>query len=87
MQVEAVFNSRHLYELSPDPKFDVLTPGHLLNGQPLCTVAEHDLTRFPVNRLKRWESIKCSSISGILGQGNSSTHSKRGQLINLYYFF
>lgn len=55
-QIEAVLNSRPLTPLSSDPgDLSVLTPGHLLLGEPLTTLPEVDVRDIPTNRLNQYQ--------------------------------
>lgn len=58
-QIEAIMNSRPLFPLSNDPNdFSVLTPGHFLIGQSLCSLPESDITKLPENRLKQYQILQ-----------------------------
>lgn len=58
-QIEAIMNSRPLYPISNDPHdFSVLTPGHFLIGQSLCSFPEADITKLPENRLKQYQLLQ-----------------------------
>ncbi|KYM98106.1 hypothetical protein ALC62_11199 [Cyphomyrmex costatus] len=57
-QIEAVLNSRPLCPISNDPNdYDVLTPGHLIIGEPLNSFPELDLLEVPTNRLTRFQLL------------------------------
>lgn len=52
-KIEAILNSRPLVAMSEDPcDLEVLTPGHLLIGQPLLALPE-----------SHWKETKCSKLS------------------------
>uniref|UniRef100_A0ABD2WAC2 Integrase catalytic domain-containing protein n=1 Tax=Trichogramma kaykai TaxID=54128 RepID=A0ABD2WAC2_9HYME len=57
-QIEAVLNSRPLTPLpsAPEPE-SVLSPAHLIIGEPSFIVAEPPLTRENVSTLERWKRI------------------------------
>ncbi|XP_015122817.1 uncharacterized protein LOC107045170 [Diachasma alloeum] len=58
-EIEAILNSRPLTPVFPDPDdLLVLTPGHLLIGEPLTAIPEHDFLDVPINRLSNWEHIQ-----------------------------
>lgn len=58
-EIEAVLNSRPLYQRSSDPAdMEALTPGHLLIGGPLTAVPDVDLANIPVNRLSQFQLIQ-----------------------------
>lgn len=55
-QIEACLNSRPLCRIGNDPnEVHVLTPGHLLVGEPLVTVPDHDFLDTTMTTLRRWQ--------------------------------
>ncbi len=57
-EVEAILNSRPLYQRSADPTdLEPLTPGHLLTGEALTTVPSPSLLHIPQNRLSHYQLI------------------------------
>ncbi|XP_008547925.1 uncharacterized protein LOC103571516 [Microplitis demolitor] len=58
-QVEALLNSRPLSGLTDDPRdISALTPGHFIQGAPLNTVSEPNLTNVPISRLSHYQRIQ-----------------------------
>jgi len=57
-QIEAILNSRSLYQISDDPQdYNVLTPGHFIIGEPLNSILESDLSDVSTNRLTRFQLL------------------------------
>ncbi|XP_044007558.1 uncharacterized protein LOC122852058 [Aphidius gifuensis] len=57
-EVEGILNSRPLTQMSSDPNdLNVLTPAHILIGEPIRNLPEQDYTDTPTNRLSFWEHI------------------------------
>lgn len=57
-QIEAVLNYRPLCPVSNDPlDLNMLTPGHLLIGQPLLALPEPCLLNVSENTLNLWQTI------------------------------
>ncbi|XP_062533921.1 uncharacterized protein LOC134202933 [Armigeres subalbatus] len=58
-KVEACLNSRPLGSMSSCPdRFEALTPGHFLVGQPLNSLPEPDVTHLRMNMLDRWQRVQ-----------------------------
>ncbi len=58
-EVEAVLNSRPLYQRSADPNdMEALTPGHLLTGEPLTAIPTPDLKDVAMNRLNQYQLVE-----------------------------
>ena len=58
-QIEAVLNSRPLYQSSDDPNEEApLTPGHLLIGGPLNSPPDPPLNHLKENHLSRWQLVQ-----------------------------
>ena len=58
-QIEAVLNSRPLTPLSSDPKdLQVLTAGHFLIGDSLCSLPQRDVMVPPSNRLTHYHQLQ-----------------------------
>lgn len=57
-EIEAILNSRPLYQRSSDPTdLEPLTPGHLLTGEPLSTIPNPNLLDIPQNRLSQYQLV------------------------------
>lgn len=57
-EVEAILNSRPLYQRSSEPDdLEPLTPGHLLIGEPLSAIPSPHLLDVPQNRLTQYQLI------------------------------
>ena len=56
-QVEACLNSRPLVPLNTpdDDVIEVLTPGHFLVGQPLCTLPDRSVSSPKLTSRQRWQ--------------------------------
>lgn len=58
-QIEAILNSRPIWELSSDPNdINALSPGHFLNVSPMVSVADEDLSETKTNYLSRWQRVQ-----------------------------
>ncbi|KAL0818485.1 hypothetical protein ABMA28_008940 [Loxostege sticticalis] len=56
IQIEACLNSRPLTQLRTDPEsLEVLTPGHLLVGEPLVTLPDNNFETSNISSLRRWQ--------------------------------
>ncbi|XP_041451953.1 uncharacterized protein LOC121405350 [Drosophila obscura] len=56
--ITAVINSRPLVSISENPAdLDVLTPAYFLNGGPLASFAEPDVTQLNFDRLNGWQRV------------------------------
>ncbi|XP_022824802.1 uncharacterized protein LOC111355253 [Spodoptera litura] len=57
-QVEACLNSRPLYRLTDSNKFDALTPGHFLVGEPITSAPDRNYEDANISSLKRWHLVQ-----------------------------
>ncbi|GFW13793.1 integrase catalytic domain-containing protein [Trichonephila clavipes] len=55
IQIEGILNSRPLVPLSDNiNEYEVLTPGHFINGRPISAIPEPAILDISDNRLSRW---------------------------------
>ncbi|XP_063366810.1 uncharacterized protein LOC134655289 [Cydia amplana] len=58
-KIEGALNSRPLCPLSPDPNdLQILTPGHLIIGEPLTAIPEYPLQDIKTNKLTRFQLVQ-----------------------------